>query len=198
MTSRNGSRLSLSPECSQLARIWPKKAKTSPPRTQIWKTLSFLKNSFHMCPHKGSVTLVLERAENLGRGLFPSLLHSHRCCWLQTGLSKNKPSRETLKTASDVEMHNNVQNILQLSEKCEPLGRRTKMDNKKDVEDNKRVKKTKILKEWDIFVCWQQGMTTGHCYIKCPFLGLGAYFGQFSSNGISFHHELMFAMGLEF
>ena len=24
-----------------------------------------------MCPHKGSVTLVLERAENLGRGLFP-------------------------------------------------------------------------------------------------------------------------------
>ena len=36
------------------------------------------------------------------------------------------------------------------------------------------------------------------CYIKCPFLGLGAYFGQFSSNGISFHHELMFAMGLEF
>ena len=37
-----------------------------------------------------------------------------------------------------------------------------------------------------------------HCYIKCPFLGLGAYFGQFSSNGISFHHELMFAMGLEF
>ena len=37
-----------------------------------------------------------------------------------------------------------------------------------------------------------------HCYIKCPFLGLGASFGQFSSNGISFHHELMFAMGLEF
>ena len=37
-----------------------------------------------------------------------------------------------------------------------------------------------------------------HCYIKCPFLGLGAYFGQFSSNGISFHHELMVAMGLEF
>ena len=37
-----------------------------------------------------------------------------------------------------------------------------------------------------------------HCYIKCPFLGLGAYFGQFSSNGISFHHELIFAMGLEF
>ena len=36
------------------------------------------------------------------------------------------------------------------------------------------------------------------CYIKCPFLGLVAYFGQFSSNGISFHHELMFAMGLEF
>jgi len=38
----------------------------------------------------------------------------------------------------------------------------------------------------------------GHCYIKCPFLGLGAYFGQFSSNGISFHHEHMFAMGFEF
>ena len=37
-----------------------------------------------------------------------------------------------------------------------------------------------------------------HCYIKCPFLGLGACFGQFSSNDISFHHELMFAMGLEF
>ena len=37
-----------------------------------------------------------------------------------------------------------------------------------------------------------------HCYIKCPFLGLGASFGQFSSNGISFHHELIFAMGLEF
>ena len=37
-----------------------------------------------------------------------------------------------------------------------------------------------------------------HCYIKCLFLGLGASFGQFSSNGISFHHELMFAMGLEF
>ena len=37
-----------------------------------------------------------------------------------------------------------------------------------------------------------------HCYIKCPFLSLGASFGQFSSNGISFHHELVFAMGLEF
>ena len=37
-----------------------------------------------------------------------------------------------------------------------------------------------------------------HCYIKCPFLGLGASFGQFCSNGISFHHELIFAMGLEF
>ena len=37
-----------------------------------------------------------------------------------------------------------------------------------------------------------------HCYIKCPFLGLGASFGQFSSSGISFHHELIFAMGLEF
>ena len=37
-----------------------------------------------------------------------------------------------------------------------------------------------------------------HCYIKCPFLGLGAYFGQFSSNGISLHYELIFAMGLEF
>ena len=37
-----------------------------------------------------------------------------------------------------------------------------------------------------------------HCYIKCPFLGLGASYGQFSSNGISFHHELIFAMGLEF
>ena len=37
-----------------------------------------------------------------------------------------------------------------------------------------------------------------HCNIKCLFLGLGAYFGQFSSNGISFHHELMFAMSLEF
>ena len=37
-----------------------------------------------------------------------------------------------------------------------------------------------------------------HCYIKCPFLGLGACFGQFSSNDISFHHELMFANGLEF
>ena len=37
-----------------------------------------------------------------------------------------------------------------------------------------------------------------HFYIKCPFLGLGASFGQFSSNGISFHHELIFAMGLEF
>ena len=51
-------------------------------------------------------------------------------------------------------MLNNVQNILQLSEKCEPLGRKNKeMDNKKDVEENKRVKKTKILKEGDIFVC---------------------------------------------
>ena len=37
-----------------------------------------------------------------------------------------------------------------------------------------------------------------HSYIKCPFLGLGASFGQFSSNGISFHHELIFAMGLDF
>ena len=37
-----------------------------------------------------------------------------------------------------------------------------------------------------------------HCYIKCPFLGLGACFGQFSSNDISFHLELMLAMGLEF
>ena len=37
-----------------------------------------------------------------------------------------------------------------------------------------------------------------HCYIKCPFLGLGACFGQFSSNDISFHHELMFAMALDF
>ena len=35
------------------------------------------------------------------------------------------------------------------------------MNDKKDVEDNMRVKKTKILKEGDIFVCWQQGMTTG-------------------------------------
>ena len=37
-----------------------------------------------------------------------------------------------------------------------------------------------------------------HCYIKCPFLGLGASFGQFSSNVNSFHLELIFAIGLEF
>ena len=46
---------------------------------------------------------------------------------------------------------------------------------------------------------WKSSMTKmWHCYIKCPFLGLGASFGQFSSNDISFHHELIFAMGLEF
>ena len=161
MTSRNGSRLSLSPECSQLARIWPKKAKTSPPRSRFGKHWASWKTAFTCARTRDPWHLCLKELKIWAAAFSPSLLHSHRCCWLQTGLSKNKPSRETLKTASDVEMHNNVQNILQLSEKCEPLGRRTKMDNKKDVEDNKRVKKTKILKEGDIFVCWQQGMTTG-------------------------------------
>ena len=54
----------------------------------------------------------------------------------------------------------------------------------------------------DVIVIWlwryNVMIVNSHCYIKCPFLGLGAYFCQFSSNGISFHHELMFAMGLEF
>ena len=37
-----------------------------------------------------------------------------------------------------------------------------------------------------------------HCCIKPQTLGLSAYFSQFNSNDVFFHHELMFAMALDF
>ena len=36
---------------------------------------------------------------------------------LQTAVSENNPSRKTLETVSDMEMHNNVHNMLHLSKK---------------------------------------------------------------------------------
>ena len=37
-----------------------------------------------------------------------------------------------------------------------------------------------------------------HCCIKPQTLGLSAYFSQFNSNDVFFHHELKFAMALDF
>ena len=78
--------------------------------------------------------------------------------------------------------------------------RGTQQDKRRHIETQNEVhskEKLGALKHKSVPTLYKL-LFLSHCYIKCPFLDLGASFGQFSSNGISFHHELIFAMGLEF
>ena len=88
-----------------------------------------------------------------------------------------------------------IQHQKEATRSCEFASNETRKKNRLNLTNKQTTGNRWWFQKLQLWMIFQEA---NHCYINCPFLGLGASFDQFSSNGISFHHELIFAMGLEF